>query len=84
MIFKKRKKLGRWLSNIYNPDLSQAERYLTYSTGAWQSGGAAMKREWQAHLNWIAQNIIGPPKRTKTYSVKELIRQGMVGIYSKP
>jgi len=76
------KKLGRWLSNIYNPNLPDAERYLTYSISAMQNGGASIRREWQEHLNWINQNLLGEPKATKTYTSKELALQGMVGLYT--
>lgn len=76
-------RLGRWLSNIYNPSLPDAERYLTYSMSAMQNGGSAMKQEWQYHLDWIKENLLGPPKETDTYSIKELTKMGLVGIYSK-
>ncbi len=77
-------RLGRWLSNIYNPYLPDAERYLTYSISAYQNGGNAMKREWQAHLDWINEHLVGPPEKTHVYSVKELVKEGMVGVYAKP
>lgn len=77
------KVLGRFLSNIYDPKCLNAERYLTYSTHVMQSGGAAMKQEWQHHIAWIKENMIGPPKATKAYSVKELQLMHMVGVYSK-
>lgn len=81
---KETQKLERWLSNIFNSALPNAERYLTYSISAYQNGGAAMKRERKRHLDWVNRNLKGPPKETKKYSVKELSRMGLIGIYTKP
>lgn len=77
-------KLGRFLSNIYDPRLPNARMYLTYSFHAHDNGKAGMDREWQAHLDWVNKNIIGPPKATDYYTQEELEAEKMVGIYAHP
>jgi len=41
-----------------------------------------MREEEQQVGDWIARNIIGPPKGTPHYTVEQLKSMGMVGIYS--
>jgi hypothetical protein len=47
------------------------------------NGEHAMKSEWQYHLKWINENVIGPPLTTDKYTQKELERMNMVGVYEK-
>lgn len=41
-----------------------------------------MQMEWQYHLDWINENVIGPPKGTDHYTVEQLEEMGMIGIYA--
>ncbi len=76
--------LGRFLTNIYNPKGKHARMGFTYSLHAHDSGLAAMDREWEHHLKYINDHIIGPPKGTEKWSVEELEKQGMIGVYAHP
>lgn len=44
---------------------------------------SAKDSEWKHHLNWIAENVIGPPKATDYYTQEELEKMGMIGIYAR-
>lgn len=71
----------RFLSNTYNPYSPNAKAYFRYPNEAAQDPGLA-GLEWRNWLNWIAKNHIGRPVATDKYSVEELERMGMVGVYS--
>ena len=73
----------KFLSNTYDPNRPDAERHFAYSTHAVINGPEAMRLEWEQHLKWINKNVIGRPKATDYYTVKELEEMGMVGIYKK-
>jgi hypothetical protein len=72
--------LGKHLSNIYDPRKEDAKSKLVYSYAAFHDQNIR-DREWQYHMQWVNENIIGPPKATDHYTVDELEHQGMVGIY---
>lgn len=72
---------GRFLSNIHDPKDPNARMYFTLSVEA-SLGIRRADFEWQNHLDWIAKNSIGKPKATDAYSVEDLEKMGMVGIYS--
>lgn len=76
--------LGKFLSNITNPNRPGAEHLHCYSFEDIQNGPEAMHEAWLNHLRWINSNVIGPPKATDYYSVEELEAMGMVGIYAPP
>ena len=59
------------LSNIYDPRREDAKRVSLYSCD-----------EWQHHLDWVNQNVIGEPQATEFYTVEQLKDMGMVGVYS--
>ena len=74
----------RHLSNIFNHRHKRARSVFTgYTYQEWQEGPEAIQRAWQRHLDWINQNVIGPPQATKTYTQAELEEMGMIGIYAK-
>ena len=77
-------KLGRFLSNTYDPRLPDAKMYLTYSFNAQMNGKTAMEAEWQHRLDWVNENIIDWPKATKKYTQEELEANDLVGIYAHP
>lgn len=82
--YSKRRRRGRFLTNMFNPAHPHAQMYMTYSLHAWDSGPAAMQEEWERHLEYVSKNIVGLPKKTDHYSQRELIKMGIVGIYDQP
>ena len=74
-------KYGRFLSNTHDYRRPDAERMHIYSHYAMSNGLDACKREWEQHLAWINENVIGPPESSDFYTVEELEQQGMIGIY---
>ena len=74
---------GRHLSNIFDHRLPRGRMCHVYSFHAWDSGQAAMDAEWQHHLNWIDEHVIGRPKATEKYTQKDLEEMGMIGIYAQ-
>ncbi len=73
---------GRFLTNMYDPRKPKARMYHTYSFHTWDSGKEAMDTEWQHHLDYVARNVICPPKATEKYTQKQLEDMNMVGIYA--
>lgn len=65
----------RWLSNLYDPDRFDAIENISLYPN--QSQAAA----WRAQQNWLKDKVIGVPKATEAYTVKELQAFHMVGIY---
>ena len=43
----------------------------------------AMHAAWLRHLDWINQNLIGPPKATEHYTEAQLVEMGKIGVYAK-
>jgi hypothetical protein len=70
---------GEWLTNTYDPEDTYASQVHCYMTRDFSQ----RSREWQEHLNWISKHDIGLPKATETYSVEQLQKMRMVGIYRK-
>ena len=77
-------KLGRHLTNTADPNGKYGRALFTYSNNAVDCGQAAQDAEWQHHLDYISLHMVGPPKGTAKWSVKELEEQGMIGIYAHP
>lgn len=73
--------LGRHLSNIPDHRLDDARLNHCYHYEAF-SDPEAMNSEWQSHLKWINDNVIGPPKATDWYTSTQLAEMGMIGIYA--
>lgn len=57
--------------------------YFCYSYDAWVKGPSAREREWQRHMDWINNNVIGEPEATPFYTVEQLKNMRLVGIYAK-
>lgn len=74
--------MGRFLSNTYDPRLPDARKYHQQDYHDWQNGPEAIEQSWQRHLEWINQNVIGPPQASEKYTVAELEKMGLVGIYA--
>lgn len=71
----------KFLSNTYDPKRPNARRYFVTSYEGWRDPGKG-EWEWQQHLNWIAQNRVGRPMASDSYTTEQLEEMGMVGIYS--
>ena len=76
------KPTGRHLSNISDHRREGAKTMHIYSSAAMRNP-SAIDVEWQQHLNWIAENVIGPPEATDYYTQEELGKMGMIGIYAR-
>ena len=71
------------LSNIFDHRLPKTRDTFTgFTYHEWREGPQAIERAWLRHLEWINQNVIGPPKATDYYTVEQLKASGMIGIYA--
>ena len=64
-------KLGKWVTNIEDPNLPTAR-------------GDMSDTEWEYHLKYVAEHVVGRPKASKEYTVWQLENWGLVGLYKKP
>jgi hypothetical protein len=76
------KRLGQFLSNIYDPRKPETRGFFCASSEAMMNGPKAEEEEWQHHLAWVQRNVIGPPKACEAGTSEELAAQGIVGIYA--
>ena len=65
----------KFLTNIYNPTLPDAKKRVFWWPGETQ------QEAWENQERWLSNKVLGLPKGTDAYSVQELIRGGMVGVY---
>ena len=70
------------LYNIYNPCLPDAQANHTYSNHAMMEP-RLKAYEWKQHMDRYLANLTGPPKATDHYTVEELEKMGMVGLYRR-
>lgn len=63
-------KPGKWLSNTYDPSRIDAGSY-------------DFQRNDTNYSNWLRDKLIGPPQATDKYTVEQLQRMNMVGVYTK-
>lgn len=40
-------------------------------------------REWAEHLRWIREHVTGRPKASRYYTVEQLEKMGMIGVYAE-
>lgn len=73
----------RFLSNTYDHRKPDARMHFTPTFQAWTQGSVAMDAEWQQHLDWINENIIGPPKATEKHTQQQLEDNDLIGIYAE-
>jgi len=73
----------KFLSNTFDPNHKDAKCYKTYTHHAMSGGPRARDEEWDRHMEWINANVIGDPQATEKYSVEELKKMNLVGIYAK-
>lgn len=77
----KGREIGKWLTNISDPDRYDAEAYHTSSS---IRDKAEREAAWNGHVAYVEAHIVGPPKATKKHTVEELRKMHMVGLYAFP
>lgn len=75
--------LGRFLSNIYDHRLPDAEACHLHTYHDMMNGPEACKQAWQRYLDWINSHVIGPPKKCEAGTVEQMESRGYIGIYEK-
>lgn len=65
----------RWVSNIYNPNKSDAVSRATKRVG--QSPTEAFRQQQE----WLAGKYLGDPQGTEHYTAEQLAKMGMKGVY---
>jgi len=64
-----------FLTNIYNPTMPDAkEKTLCLSDETQQEA-------WEHQKQWLSDKVRGLPQETDVYTVLELVRMSMVGVY---
>ena len=76
----KKGELGKWLTNIYDPDRPDSRANHTSSS----FGKEESNRKWNAHVDYVEKHIIGPPKATEKYTIYQLQEMHIVGVYAYP
>ena len=66
-----------WLKNIGDPTDEFAKYELSVAINE------SRNEAWVNHLLWLSPLIIGRPKATERYTVAELERMDMVGVYRR-
>lgn len=64
----------KWLTNIYDPERSDARVYHIYNTEDHDG-------EWYAYMEWLKDKHIGTPKASKELTAEQLQADHMVGVY---
>ena len=67
----------KWLSNIRDPRDPNWGMYVTRMTGQTHAEACA---SW---IDWVRRNVIGDPQAADAYTVEELKRMGLVGLYAR-
>mgnify|MGYP006352070807 CR=1 FL=1 len=70
----------RHLSNLFDPRTEDARKNFTLSYHA-HFDSALADREWEWHMKWVNENVIGRPHASEYYTVEQLEERGMVGLY---
>lgn len=66
----------KFLSNTFDPNHKYAQIYVI------REGDQTREQAWDRYMHWLSGKIIGMPQETDKYTVDELIRLNMVGVYS--
>lgn len=67
----------KWLTNLYDPTRYDAPWRVQ------RLMNETYMEAWEREKRYLADKVIGRPNETVDYSVEELERMGMVGVYSK-
>ena len=65
----------KWLSNVYDPTLPDAKSHVLCV------GDETREEAWESQEQWLFDKVLGVPQETDAYTVLELVRAGMVGVY---
>ena len=66
--------LGKWITNIYEPDRYDSRPYHSSSS---ISDKKESDKAWCAYINRIEKLIIGPPKASKEYTTEQLQKMNL-------
>lgn len=64
-----------WLTNIYNPTAPDA--FLKLEVKENEDRNIA----WEKYSKWLEDKVIGLPKATEYYTVEQLQKENLVGVY---
>jgi hypothetical protein len=70
------------VTNTPDPNLPNAKENIVYSFAAMRNQ-AIKDKEWNEHLDFVNQHVIGEPLGNVTMSVERLKQMGYVGLYKK-
>ena len=73
----------KFLTNTYNPKLPDAKMSLSVSFEDLLIPNG-VENALQRHLEYLSDKIIVRPEATSFYTVEELKKMGMVGVYKNP
>ena len=65
----------KWIMNIYDPKAKNAKIFVRRHQNETQ------EQAWRTHLQWLKGKVIGEPKATSIYTVEELKKMDLVGVY---
>jgi hypothetical protein len=67
----------KFLTNVFDPKHPDAKRYLSYRLNE------DREAQWQYHLKWLNDKVIGLPEASDAYTVEQLVNMGYVGVYKR-
>jgi len=67
----------RWLTNTYDPSRIDARAMHSYISGVDRA------LQWQWHLEWLRDKVIGDPQPSEHFTVAQLKAAHYVGIYAR-
>ena len=66
-----------WLTNRFDPRLEEAKIYQA------SEAGGEFGQSWEQYQKWLADKFIGDPKGNQYWTVQQLKRMSLVGIYRR-
>lgn len=66
----------KWLTNLYDPRLPDAHCMISFRFDS------TPMEAWREQSEWLKDKIISRPKATEYYTVEQLEKMNMVGIYA--
>lgn len=66
----------KFLTNLYDPTREDAEMKIIRKVNQTQD------QAWESQKKWLVDKTIGKPQATKTYTIKDLEKMNMIGVYS--
>ncbi|NIQ88787.1 MAG: hypothetical protein GWN93_06765 [Deltaproteobacteria bacterium] len=65
----------KFLTNIYDPKRLDAKNKVG------RQDNETLEEAWQRQQEWLSGKLIDAPQATEHFTVAELVRLGMVGVY---